>query len=287
MNNQLISYYNSTDFDKVKETCKKLIDSQKDFNDYIKEKVEIITKEFGLNNDRSETMHNNSYKYNRNYQKIVSPFRQELTNITFSSAENNPIDYVIKYFYKDNNVYEDEIIKLKSLLNELETLKDARKIISNYKKEYEEYLNNVPNYVLDNDEDGFYNRLGFVIIDESTINFKYTFSRTTLGGNKQDSFSVNMNEENIAEIINRLQSKLTSTSLAKEQRALMTPKLRQIIKERDKYTCCICGNSTSNEPNLLLEIDHKIPIGKGGLTIEDNLQTLCWKCNRTKSDKII
>ena len=39
-------------------------------------------------------------------------------------------------------------------------------------------------------------------------------------------------------------------------------------------------------PNLLLEIDHKIPLAKGGMTTEDNLQTLCWKCNRSKGAKL-
>ncbi|OON85411.1 HNH endonuclease [Oribacterium sp. C9] len=67
----------------------------------------------------------------------------------------------------------------------------------------------------------------------------------------------------------------------------MTSKLRQQIKERDNYTCKFCGNSTHKEPNLLLEIDHIIPVAKGGYTVEDNLQTLCWKCNRSKSDKIM
>ena len=50
---------------------------------------------------------------------------------------------------------------------------------------------------------------------------------------------------------------------------------------------CICKNSVYNEPNLLLEVDHIIPISKGGMTEENNLQTLCWKCNRAKADKII
>ena len=75
-------------------------------------------------------------------------------------------------------------------------------------------------------------------------------------------------------------------SFAKEQRALMTNKLRQFIKKRDNFTCRFCGNSTHKEPNLLLEIDHIIPVAKGGLTEENNLQTLCWKCNRNNSDKI-
>lgn len=73
---------------------------------------------------------------------------------------------------------------------------------------------------------------------------------------------------------------------AKGQRALMTPKLREEIKERDNYTCKKCGNSTRNEPNLLLEVDHIIPVSKGGKTVKENLQTLCWKCNRAKSDKM-
>lgn len=66
----------------------------------------------------------------------------------------------------------------------------------------------------------------------------------------------------------------------------MTAKLRTKIKERDCYTCCSCGNSTEKEPNLLLEIDHIIPVSKGGLTTEENLQTLCWKCNRAKGSNM-
>lgn len=46
-------------------------------------------------------------------------------------------------------------------------------------------------------------------------------------------------------------------------------------------------NTTYIGPNHLLEIDHIIPVSKGGRTAEENLQTLCWKCNRAKSDKIM
>ena len=96
-----------------------------------------------------------------------------------------------------------------------------------------------------------------------------------------------MTEETITELINVLESKLTASAFAKEQRTLMTKKLREHILKRDNYTCCNCGNSISKEPNLLLEIDHIIPVSKGGRTEEENLQTLCWRCNRSKSDKII
>ncbi|MCM1180947.1 MAG: HNH endonuclease [Clostridium sp.] len=66
----------------------------------------------------------------------------------------------------------------------------------------------------------------------------------------------------------------------------MTNDLREAIKKRDNYTCCLCGNSVYNEPNLLLEVDHIVPISKGGKTEAGNLQTLCWRCNRKKSDNL-
>ena len=136
------------------------------------------------------------------------------------------------------------------------------------------------------DEDGFYSRLGLTIIDEAVLNVEYIFAYTSNGGKARRTFPVPMNEENITELIGQLESKLSLDALAKEQRALMTSKLRAYIKERDNYTCCHCGNSIYAEPNLLLEVDHIIPISKGGLTQENNLQTLCWKCNRIKGAKM-
>lgn len=66
----------------------------------------------------------------------------------------------------------------------------------------------------------------------------------------------------------------------------MTTKLRETIKARDQYTCRSCGLSTAAEPHLLLEVDHIVPVSRGGLSVPENLQTLCWKCNRTKGAKV-
>lgn len=60
--------------------------------------------------------------------------------------------------------------------------------------------------------------------------------------------------------------------------------LRDFILKRDNYTCQQCGNSTAKEPNLLLEVDHIQPVSKWGPSIPENLETLCWKCNRAKSN---
>uniref|UniRef100_UPI003FF04761 HNH endonuclease n=1 Tax=Fusobacterium mortiferum TaxID=850 RepID=UPI003FF04761 len=142
-------------------------------------------------------------------------------------------------------------------------------------------------FIMNNDEDGFYSRLGFAIIDENVLNVEYKFSYTSSGGLVQRTFTVPMNEETIIELIKTLENKLTISTFIKEQRTLMTKKLRELIKTRDNFTCCNCGNSIQYEPNLLLEIDHIIPVSKGGTTTEENLQTLCWKCNRAKSNKLL
>ena len=286
-NQRILEYYKSSDFLKIKETCEVLMSTQREFNEYIIEKVEVVSKLFGTKVVRNETVNDDEYNYIRPYKKTITPFTADVSATVFASAENSPLEYVVKQFYPNKAMYPEQIQKLYLLVEELETLKEAKQIIENYKKDYQQYLGDVPAYIMEEDEAGFYSRLGFANIDESVLVVEYKFSYTSGGGMAQRSFTVPMTEETIVELIRVLESKLTASAFAKEQRNLMTKKLREFIKNRDKFTCCNCGNSTHAEPNLLLEIDHIIPVAKGGCTVEDNLQTLCWKCNRSKSDKII
>ena len=286
-NKKILAYYDSPDFLKIKETCGALMNSQREFNEYIAEKVESISKLFGTRVVRNATINDDEFNYVRPYKKTITPFTAEVSAAVFASAENNPMEYIAKNFYPNKKAYPEQIQKLYHLVEELETLRDAKQIIENYKAEYQQYLGDVPAYVMENDEPGFYSRLGFTNIDESVLTVEYKFSYTSGGGMAQRSFTVPMTEETIGELIKTLESKLTASAFAKEQRNLMTKKLREFIKSRDNFTCCNCGNSTHKEPNLLLEIDHIIPVAKGGQTVKENLQTLCWKCNRAKSDKII
>ncbi len=286
-NQKILDYYNSESFFKVKETCKYLMDSQQEFNEYISEKAHSISKLFGVRVVRNQTKNEDRYNYIRPYRKTITPFTAEVSKTVFSSAENNPLEYIVKHFYPNRSSYPEQIQKLHHLVEELETLRDAKRIIDNYRSDYQQYLGEVPSYVIKEDEAGFYSRLGFANLDESVLTVEYTFTYTSDGGMAQRSFSVPMTEELIIALIETLQSKLSAKSFAEEQRRLMTRKLREFIKERDDFTCSYCGNSTHKEPNLLLEIDHILPVAKGGYTVEDNLQTLCWKCNRSKSDKIL
>lgn len=287
VNRQILEYYESPNFLKIKQTCEVLMSSQREFNEYIREKVQSISQLFGTRVVRNETVNDDEYNYIRPYKKTITPFTAEVSAAVFASAENNPLEYIVKNFYPNKKLYPEQIQKLYRLVEELETLRDAKQIIENYKKEYQQYIGDVPAFVMENDEAGFYSRLGFATIDESVLTVEYKFSYTSGGGMAQRSFTVPMTEETIAELIRTLESKLTASAFAKEQRILMTKKLREFIKRRDNFTCCNCGNSTHIEQNLLLEIDHIIPVAKGGRTVEDNLQTLCWKCNRAKGDKII
>ncbi len=67
---------------------------------------------------------------------------------------------------------------------------------------------------------------------------------------------------------------------AQYERSLMSDAMRFKVFKRDNYTCQICG--VKKGEGVELEVDHIIPISKGGETRMDNLQTLCKRCNRGK-----
>lgn len=56
---------------------------------------------------------------------------------------------------------------------------------------------------------------------------------------------------------------------------------RATVIVRDGGRCRSCRRSTN------LEIDHVVPISKGGSSDELNLQTLCRRCNRRKWKKLL
>ena len=56
--------------------------------------------------------------------------------------------------------------------------------------------------------------------------------------------------------------------------------VRAEIIVRDGGSCRRC-HSTRN-----LEVDHIVPVSRGGVSAEDNLETLCRRCNRRKWNKV-
>src|SRR5260370_14603726 len=57
--------------------------------------------------------------------------------------------------------------------------------------------------------------------------------------------------------------------------------MRAAVLVRDGGRCRKCRMA------IKLEMDHIVPVSKGGKTEESNLQTLCRRCNRAKSRKLV
>ncbi len=67
-------------------------------------------------------------------------------------------------------------------------------------------------------------------------------------------------------------------------RRSISPKVRFEVFKRDDFTCRYCGRKT---PQVVLEIDHVLPVAEGGDDALENLVTSCWECNRGKGKTLL
>jgi hypothetical protein len=73
------------------------------------------------------------------------------------------------------------------------------------------------------------------------------------------------------------QSVLRNLDSSMPRRKTVPLGLRARIFRRDGYRCLVCHSSEN------LTIDHIVSVKAGGLSVQDNLQTLCRSCNISKS----
>lgn len=114
---------------------------------------------------------------------------------------------------------------------------------------------------------------------------------TNINGNYLTSKYADFNAGEIKTIIKKLNQKDGSfytnreiwDAICRVERGKVTNKMRFAIMARDGYRCVKCGRPDSR---AYLEIDHIIPIAKGGKSTYDNLQTLCHECNVKKGADI-
>ena len=66
------------------------------------------------------------------------------------------------------------------------------------------------------------------------------------------------------------------------KRKAIPKSVRFEVFKRDKFTCQYCGESA---PNVILEVDHIVPVSKGGTDDVMNLITSCRDCNRGKRNR--
>lgn len=57
---------------------------------------------------------------------------------------------------------------------------------------------------------------------------------------------------------------------------------RYLVLERAGYKCQACGSKPNKNNDIVLQIDHIIPISLGGTNNISNLQVLCKECNESK-----
>lgn len=296
-NRQIEEFYNSSSFVNAKQQLKTQID---DMNDFAKHVNELFTEEESVKGVQLSYRTDSStcnFKQKAYYPVQQNKYVCNCSIQVLRNAENDPFKYVLKYF---NIPVTDESLRYFEQLSEIFQLREEvstcrNEMLQNYILEFREAL------VSQEDKDlmdmaiiksmaEFFEKSGIDKLKGRVVEVQplvFTFNYISPGGNKRQSVNVPLDEDRIDYFVKYLSDTLETRSKAKYQRSLMTKAFRESIKERDDYTCQSCRNSTYNEPNLLLEIDHIIPISKGGLSVEDNLQTLCWRCNRSKSNKIV
>lgn len=69
--------------------------------------------------------------------------------------------------------------------------------------------------------------------------------------------------------------------MAKAKRTPIPKSIRFEVFKRDSFRCQYCGKS-ADDPSVRLEVDHIIPVAKGGDNSIMNLITSCRDCNRGK-----
>lgn len=214
-------------------------------------------------------------------KKLGIDQRYECSSSIVSNASNNAVKYLIKYSNITNSKEcledIDFCINYMELLNEL--CANMKKLQANMEMQLPVIIR-----LFTKKE-----KLPYTIC---SVNYEiakikrpeFCFSYVSPAGRSGRSYTIKAMPELLKNVRAEIGYKLSKTEHSKTQRNAMTNDLREAIKKRDNYTCCLCGNSIFKEPNLLLEVDHIIPVSKGGRTEAGNLQTLCWRCNRAKHD---
>jgi hypothetical protein len=281
-------YFRSKSFLQVKSKIINHTKNANDLNRYIEHLksswVNIESKNYGLSNLSDKSAYNFRRK---DWSKLAQNNKTHHCSLSVcKNASNQPIKYLCKYFNIEKN--ESTLFKFEKVLHDFTSVEEGKILLN---KEKEKIINNIsyliPSLIKAFNGKKLIRKLGFEDVDISDDYIPiYVFQYVSAGGNSSLQTDIKLDLNNLNLLVNYLNDLIKWRKSIAGQRALMTTKLRSQIKNRDGFKCCNCGIGISDEPNLLLEIDHIIPLSKGGMTSIDNLQTLCWKCNRTKGSKV-
>lgn len=282
-------YFNSTKFKELKTSIETYTQKCNDLNHHIEDlkrtPLAIQSIDYG-NSTLKDTSH---YNFKRSKWKDVSKseYVHNCSAAVVKKADLEPFKYVSKYF--NIKATEESLGVFETLLNNFSAAEEGKVLL---KAERDDIItkqtSSVPKLIMSFSREKLIRKLGFEDIDFSQVHFPhFIFSYVSAGGNSSTRCDITFDIDNLERFVIYLQGVVKFKKSVAGQRSLMTSKLRNHIKTRDGHACKNCTVSVKDEPHLLLEIDHIIPVSKGGLTTEDNLQTLCWICNRKKGAKIL
>ena len=240
------SYFNGTKFKGIKESIKKHTDNSNELNHHIKELkcsyVNVKSYDYGT----SSLQDNSRYNFKRREwnNELRNNQVHNCTSTVCKNANAQPFKYLCKYF----NIKTDEetLSNFENVLNDFAAAEQGKKLLL---AERETILNSIKNdipaLIYSLSRERLIKKLGFETIDLSDLHFPvYTFQYVSAGGNSSARCDIKLDVENIDKFLNYLNDLVKFRSSIQGQRALMTSKLREQIKQRDNYTCKSCIIST-------------------------------------------
>jgi len=283
------NYFNGLKFRNLKESIKKYTNNCNELNHHIQELkcsyLNVKSYDYGSSTLQDTSRYN--FKRREWNKELTNNQVHNCSSTVCKNASTQPFKYLCKYF----NIKTDEetLSSFENMLNDFAAAEQGKELLLAERDSIINSIKNqIPSLIYKFSKGRLIKKLGFETIDLSDLHFPvYTFQYVSPGGNSSSKCDTKLDIENLDKFVNYLSGLIKLRNSIEGQRALMTSKLREQIKVRDSYTCKICNLSTHIEKNLLLEIDHIIPLAKGGITSETNLQTLCWRCKRSKGAKII
>lgn len=224
-----------------------------------------------------------NYRRDRHIANYQAPNVHNCSLQVVRNASADPLKYVMKYFGITTDEY--QLAKVEKLGEDITQLENA---VYNLRQREASITNsfNPPRFILKHYSEEFMKHVGVELSPIVVPYPVYVFEYVSAGGNSSQRTTVMLDTSTIDGLVETLSQRIRWKKSAAGQRALMTSTLRNWVKARDNHTCRYCYVSIAAEPHLLLEVDHIIPLSKGGMSTPENLQTLCWRCNRAKSNKV-
>jgi hypothetical protein len=282
-------YFASPDFLAQKQEVAAVVAEHNEISAYVAEIRESGNFSIGRSSTGSQAVfasYNNTSRHNYNRNRNVADYASSNVHNcglqVVRNASADPIKYLIKYF--DIAANEEKLGEIENMGESISRLENALQNLESREVSIARTIS-PPDFIVKYYFSEFQAQIG-LSIPKLTIPYpNYVFQYVSAGGNSSQETRIKLDSPTIDALIQALSEKIKFKKSAAGQRSLMTARFREFIKSRDNYACRMCKVSIHDQTHLLLEVDHIMPVSKGGLSIEENLQTLCWKCNRSKSNK--